>query len=192
MLEKIVGSKVRAAILTMLFTEQHRTLYIRELARMARLSAPSLMRELKELAKIGLVIQEKDGNRVRYFGNQKSPLYDSICNLVSKAEGGTAILVRAFADSDNDVVFVYGSRAKGTARADSDYDVFVIGNEGLRKTVSRLRDATDKLGVEVNPYVLSRTEFERRIKSGDHFLSEVMSSPKIFLKGSDNELTAMA
>ncbi len=85
-----------------------------------------------------------------------------------------------------------GPEVYKTARSDSDYDVFVIGNEGLRKTVLRLRDATDKLGVEVNPYVLSRAEFERRIKSGDHFLSEVMSSPKIFLKESDNELTAMA
>ena len=184
MLEKVVGSKVRAAIFTVLFTEQHRVLHIREMARMAGLTAPSLMREL--------VRQEKDGNRVKYSASQESPLYGSICELVRKAEGGMAILFRAFADSDNDVAFVYGSRAKGTARADSDYDVFVIGNEGLRKTVLRLRDATDKLGVEVNPYVVSRAEFERRIKSGDHFLSEVMSSPKIFLKGSDNELTAMA
>ena len=192
MLEKVVGSKVRAAIFTVLFTEQHRVLHIREMARMAGLTAPSLMRELRELAKIGLVRQEKDGNRVKYSASQESPLYGSICELVRKAEGGMAILFRAFADSDNDVAFVYGSRAKGTARADSDYDVFVIGNEGLRKTVLRLRDATDKLGVEVNPSVVSRAEFERRIKSGDHFLSEVMSSPKIFLKGSDNELTAMA
>ena len=144
MLEKVVGSKVRAAIFTVLFTEQHRVLHIREMARMAGLTAPSLMRELRELAKIGLVRQEKDGNRVKYSANQESPLYGSICELVRKAEGGTAILSRAFADSDNDVAFVYGSRAKGTARADSDYDVFVIGNEGLRKTVSRLRDATDK------------------------------------------------
>ena len=46
MLEKVVGSKVRAAIFTVLFTEQHRVLHIREMARIAGLTAPSLMREL--------------------------------------------------------------------------------------------------------------------------------------------------
>ena len=75
MLEKVVGSKVRAAIFTVLFTEQHRVLHIREMARMAGLTAPSLMRELRELAKIGLVRQEKDGNRVKYSASQESPLY---------------------------------------------------------------------------------------------------------------------
>jgi predicted nucleotidyltransferase len=95
-------------------------------------------------------------------------------------------------DSDADVAFIYGSRAKGTARADSDYDVFVIGNEGLRQVIARLRTVAEDINVEINPYVLSRKEFTNRLKAGDHFITEVIASPKIFLKGTKNELAAMA
>ena len=101
-------------------------------------------------------------------------------------------LKESFADSDNDVVFIYGSRAKGNERADSDYDVFVIGREGLRKISARTGAVAAKVGVEVNPYVIAPDEFRRRVSAGDHFLGEVMASPKIFLKGDENELTRLA
>ena len=98
----------------------------------------------------------------------------------------------SFADSDNDVVFIYGSRAKGNARADSDYDVFVIGREGLRKVSARAGEVATKVGIEVNPYVIAPEEFGRRVSNGDHFLGEVMASPKIFLKGDEHELARLA
>lgn len=192
MLEKVVGSHGRSAIFKMLFTEQHRKAHLRELARIAGLSAPSLMRELRELAELGVVNKEKDGNRVNYSANTESPLYDPICILVRKAEGGERLLAKALSDSDAEVAFIYGSRAKGTARADSDYDVFVIGNEGLRQVIARLRTVAEDINVEINPYVLSRKEFTNRLKAGDHFITEVIASPKIFLKGTKNELAAMA
>ncbi len=192
MIEKVVGSQGRAAIFKMLFTEQHRKAHLREMARIAGLSAPSLMRELKELARLGLVCQEKDGNRVNYSANTASPLYDPICVLVRKTEGGEQLLSQALEDCDAEVAFIYGSRAKGTARTDSDYDVFVIGDEGLRRVVARLRPIAEKIDVEVNPYVLSRKEFVDRLKACDHFISDVVSSPKIFLKGTQDELKAMA
>ncbi|MBO7687410.1 MAG: nucleotidyltransferase domain-containing protein [Kiritimatiellae bacterium] len=192
MLEKVVGSQGRAAIFKMLFTEQHRKAHLREIARITGLSAPSLMRELRELARLGVVCQEKDGNRVDYSANTSSPLYEPICVLVRKTEGGERLLAQALSDCDAEVAFIYGSRAKGTARADSDYDVFIIGNEGLRHIVARFRSVAEEIDVEVNPYVLSRKEFVGRLKAGDHFLSEVVSSPKVFLKGTQDELAAMA
>ena len=192
MLEKVVGSQGRAAIFRMLFTERHPKAHLREMARIAGLSAPSLMRELKELARLGVVCQEKDGNRVDYSANMSSPLYEPICVLVRKTEGGERFIAQALSDCDAEIAFIYGSRAKGTARADSDYDVFVVGSEGLRQVVSRLRSVAEKIDVEVNPYVLTRKEFVDRWKAGDHFISEVMSSPKIFLKGTKDELASMA
>ena len=192
MLERIVGSKGRVALLRALFDGRCQSVHIRELARKAELSAPSLMREAKNLVNMGLLKEVRDGNRVDYSANSDSPLYAPLLSLVEKTSGPIALLKEAFADSAADFVFVYGSRARGTERADSDIDLFVIGNEGLRKVSSRISSVAERVDVEVNPYVISSAELKRRLAAGDHFLNEVMASPKIFLKGDENGLAGMA
>ena len=191
-LDKLIGSKGRVALLITLLDGKQRRVHIRELARNSGLSAPSLMREAKSLVKIGLLLEERDGNRVDYLANVASPLYAVLSELVAKTAGAEIALKEAFSDSDNDVVFIYGSRAKGMERTDSDYDVLVIGREGLRKTVARAGAVANRIGVEVNPYVITTEEFKQRISSGDHFLKEVMASQKIFLKGDEDELARLA
>ena len=191
-LDKLIGSKGRVALLTMLLDGKQRRVHIRELARNSGLSAPSLMREAKSLVKIGLLREERNGNRVDYLANVASPLYAVLSELVAKTAGAEIALKEAFSDSDNNVVFIYGSRAKGMERTDSDYDVLVIGREGLRKTATRAGTVANRIGVEVNPYVITTEEFKQRISSGDHFLKEVMASQKIFLKGDEDELARLA
>lgn len=191
MLEQIIGSKGRAAILRSLFDGRRQSVHIRELARISQLSAPSLMREAKSLVKIGLLCENQDGNRVDYRANIESPLYDVLKQLVEKTAGAEVVLRDLFADSLSEIVFIYGSRAKGTERADSDYDLFVIGNEGLRSVSGRIRKAAGKIDVEINPYVITPEEFARRLKRGDHFLKDVMASSKRFLKGGEDELARL-
>ena len=174
MLEQIVGSKGRAAILKGLFDGRVQRAHIRELARVSHLSAPSLMREAKSLVRLGLLRESQDGNRVDYEANVDSPLYEVLKQLVEKTAGAEVVLRDTFADSSAQLVFIYG--------------LFVIGNEGLRSVSGRIREAAKKIDVEINPYVITSEEFVRRMKSGDHFLKDVMSSPKRFLKGDENEL----
>lgn len=191
-LNTLIGSKGKVALLSALLDGKQRRIHIRELARNSGLSAPSLMREAKSLVRIGLLREERDGNRVDYLANVDSPLYTSLSELVCRTTGPELALRESFAESDNDVVFIYGSRAKGNERTDSDYDVFVIGREGLRKTAARVGEVANRIGIEVNPYVMATKEFKQRLSVGDHFLSEVMASPKIFLKGDEDELARLA
>lgn len=191
-LNTLIGSKGKVALLSALLDGKQRRVHIRELARNSGLSAPSLMREAKSLVRIGLLREERDGNRVDYLANVDSPLYTSLSELVCRTTGPELALRESFAESDNDVVFIYGSRAKGNERTDSDYDVFVIGREGLRKTAARVGEVANRIGIEVNPYVMATKEFKQRLSAGDHFLSEVMASPKIFLKGDEDELARLA
>ena len=191
-LNTLIGSKGKVALLSALLDGKQRRIHIRELARNSGLSAPSLMREAKSLVRIGLLREERDGNRVDYLANVDSPLYTSLSELVCRTTGPELALRESFAESDNDIVFIYGSRAKGNERTDSDYDVFVIGREGLRKTAARVGEVANRIGIEVNPYVMATKEFKQRLSVGDHFLSEVMASPKIFLKGDEDELARLA
>lgn len=191
MLERLLGSGIRAAIFRTLFTKECRKAHLRELARISGFGAPALMREAKMLVAEGLLVEEEDGNRTLYSANVRSGLYAAICDLVLKTTAPEELLRKALDTDDVKVAFIYGSRAKGTARADSDYDVFVIGDCGLRQLSALLMPLREKIDVEINPYVVSTSEFIRRRREGDHFLTDVMSGKKIFVKGGPDELGAM-
>ena len=192
MLQQILGSQARAEILKQLFTPEHKMFHLRELSRKAALSAPVLQRELRQLAGLGLISAEKDGNRVNFSANTDHPLYSILCDLVMKTEGAASLLEQAFADCSAQFVFIFGSMAKGTANANSDIDLFVIGNCGLREITRRIHSVAPQIGQEVNPYAISQDDFIRRLHENDHFLREIINTPKIFLKGTENEFIAMA
>ena len=192
MLQKLLGSQGRAEILKNLFTSEHKILHLRQLARLSGLSAPVLLRELNQLLTLKLVVAQRDGNRVNYSANVNSPLFSVLCELVLKTEGAAGILKEAFADSPASLVFIFGSYAKGTADADSDIDLFVIGDCGLRNVTKHIHAVAGKIGQEVNPYVITQNDFRTRLQNHDHFLMEICQSPKIFLKGDADEFAKLA
>lgn len=192
MLRHILGSRGRAEILKTLFTLEHKTVHLRELSRKAALSAPVLQRELRQMAELGLLSVERDGNRVNFSADTRHPLYSVLCELVLKTEGAVGLLRQAFADCSAQFVFIFGSMAKGTANANSDIDLFVIGDCGLREITGRIHSVASQIGQEVNPYAISPGDFIRRLHENDHFLQEIVHASKIFLKGTEDEFAAMA
>ena len=192
MLQKLLGSQARAEILKNLFTQEHKSIHLRELSRLSGLSAPVLQRELRQLEALAIVTIQKDGNRVKFSANDDNLLYPLLCELVLKTEGPAGILKDAFADSPAIFVFIFGSTANGTAHAGSDIDLFVIGDCGLRDVTKRIHAAAGKIGQEINPYVISQNDFTERLHKQDHFLNEIISTPKIFLKGDADEFARLA
>jgi len=67
----------------------------------------------------------------------------------------------------------------------------VIGDLGLRDVSGLLSGIEEKIGREVNPHVLHRAEFRKRVRAKEHFVSRVMESPKIFIIGSQDDLETM-
>jgi predicted nucleotidyltransferase len=59
-------------------------------------------------------------------------------------------------------IILYGSRARGTARADSDYDLLVIEKDpvSVREEVRRLRRALVKQDFPIDVWVMGEQEFE--------------------------------
>ena len=192
MLRELLGSQGRAEILKHLFTSECKTIHLRELARLSELSAPVLQRELRQLASLRLVNAQKDGNRVNYSANKDNPLFSLLCELVLKTEGAVGVLREVFTNSSAEIIFIFGSTAKGTAGPNSDIDLFIIGDCGLREVTRRIHEVSGRIGQEINPYVITRVDFKDRLKKHDHFLSDVYASPKIFLKGDENEFARLA
>jgi hypothetical protein len=64
----------------------------------------------------------------------------------------------------------------------------VIGSVGLAELTPALREAEMRLGREVNATSYSTHEFQTKVTSKDHFLSEVLKGPRQFVKGDQREL----
>lgn len=77
------------------------------------------------------------------------------------------------------MAFVFGSIAEGKARAESDV--------GLRKITELLSGVSEKIGREVNPHIMTLEEFQKRVKTGEHFITRMVSSQKLFIIGAEHD-----
>ncbi len=192
MLEQILSSQTKTVILTRLFTPELPHYHLRELARDGGLSAPGLLKALTHFHQLKLVCKEDSKGVTDYFANQDSSLFPVLCELVEKTEGLHGKLRRMLAPLDTRCVFIYGSEAKGTARVDSDIDLFVIGNCTLLELSEALLPAANISNREINPYLLSPDDFKRKCQSKNHFVCSVLNTPLLFLKGGKHELARLA
>ena len=75
--------------------------------------------------------------------------------------------------------FVFGSIAEGKTRAESDV--------GLRKITELLSGVSEKIGREINPHIMTMEEFQKRVKTGEHFITRMVSSQKLFIIGAEHD-----
>jgi len=176
----------------MLFGVSEKPLHMREIERRSGFAIGTVQKELQKLIRLDLVIKERDGNRVYYHANEEHPLYPDIRDLVLKTIGLVDILRNALLGHPGTILaFVFGSIARQEEKAASDVDLMVIGNLGLKKLTTLLSGASGKIGREINPHILTKEEFVRKKEAGDHFLSSVLQSPKLFILGNRHDLEAM-
>ncbi|HXZ44265.1 MAG TPA: nucleotidyltransferase domain-containing protein, partial [archaeon] len=161
-LAQLLSSRARAEVFRLLFGVSDSPLHLRELQRRAGLSLRTMQQELQKLARLGLLTSRADGNRLCYQANRGHPLYPEIHRLVLKTGGLADALRSALTDPRIDWAFVFGSFARGEEAPESDIDVMVIGDIGLRAVTSLLSGVPDQIGREINPHVLRRAEVTRR------------------------------
>lgn len=190
-LTELLGSRVKAEVLRLLFGLSRRELHVREIARRAGLSDATVRQELKRLAHLELVEVRRSGNRAYYSANSDHPLHPDLRNLVLKTSGLVDVLREALTHPDIQVAFVFGSLAEGSEGAESDVDLMVVGKIRLRELSALLPKAIDVLEREINPHILSAAEFAKRKRARDHFLRTVLGGAKLFVIGDEHDLAAM-
>ena len=85
--------------------------------------------------------------------------------------------------------FIYGSVAKGEATVKSDIDLLVISNKlTYADLMECLVDAEKTLSRSINPSVYELEQFKQKWQEDNAFISKVMDQPKIWLKGSENDI----
>lgn len=191
-LGQLFSSSVKAEIVRVLFIPGAVPVHLRALARQTKCSFSSVQRELKKLSDLGIVLETRDGNRTYATANSCHPFFSELMSMVRKSNGIAELLSESLCDPQVAVAFIFGSIASETEDLQSDLDVMVIGDIGLREIVKRLSGLAERIAREINPYVIPAAEFEKRLSNGDHFLSTVMRQPKKFLIGDEVELTRLA
>src|SRR6266850_4066041 len=187
----VVSSRVKAEILRLLFGLRQSELHLRELVRQSGLSLGTVQQELVRLTRVGLVTARKNGNRTYYRANCERPVHRELSSLVLKTNGLVGVLQEALKDDDIPLAFVFGSIARGETQAKSDVDLMIIGSLGLRRLTGLLSGAAEQIGREINPHILTLSELKERKRQRDHFLTSVLEAPKLFVKGTEDELGAM-
>jgi predicted nucleotidyltransferase len=192
-LAAVFATATLAKLLTVLALDPGRTFFQKELVTATGSSLYLVQRELKRLEAMGLVSRAARGRQVEYTVNRAHPAFAGLQDALLNTIGLADVLRDAFAGvADVRLAFVFGSVAKGEDRPGSDLDLLVIGDLGLREVATRVVPRLREIGREPNIMVLSETEFGERIRRGDNFLAGVLAEPKIWIRGDERELAALA
>lgn len=117
-LAELLSSRGRAEVFRLLFGPVSGEFHLRERERQTGLNEATLRQELKKLIRLGLVVARRDSNRTYYCADNAHPLYADIRNLVLKTSGLADVLREALDGApDISAAFVFGSMARGSARA---------------------------------------------------------------------------
>lgn len=181
-------TQTRAALLSVFCGRPNEQFHLRELIRSVDKGSGSVQREVARLTQSGLITKTRVGNRCFYQGNTEHPSFAACQTMMSEAyfrevpdviRGALNPLKHKIKEA-----FIYGSVARRDARADSDIDLMIVGDTTLLEVVRRLDKIEGKLNREINPTVYTVTDFRKKIKEHDHFLSAVLRDKKTPVIGS--------
>ena len=179
-------SKSKQKVLTLLFGKPDQCFYTNEIVRWAKVGTGSVQRELERLVDAGLLLRTKTGNQNHYQANSTAPIFNELVAIVKKTFGISQPITEALQllDARLTLVFIYGSVAKGSETASSDIDIMLVGHDlEYGEVVACLEPVEEMLNRPINPTLYAPKDFNQRLAQGNHFLSRVMSQPRLMIKG---------
>jgi predicted nucleotidyltransferase len=184
-------SRVQLRVLALLFGQPERSFQGAELIRLAASGVGAVYREIRRLVSSGLVIEIPLGRRKLYRVNQSSPIFEELYALILKTVGLTIPVRDALVPFINSIrtAFIYGSIAMGDDSAMSDLDLLIVGeNLAYPDIISALQPVEQRINRQLNIQMITFDELIEKRSSGNPFILNVLSKPRLFLIGSDNDL----
>ena len=186
--------KTRQGIMAATYGQPDRWWYLSELAQYLQTTPSSLQRELKSLVASGLLRERRDGKRLYFQTETKSPIFAPLREIFEQTLGAAAALEDALVQVEKDicVAFIYGSVARAEDHTMSDVDLLVVGSIGLSVLSPIMQKLEQHFNREFNVTCYSRAEFSEKIQSQNHFLTNILRKEKMFLIGGQDDLDGLA
>ena len=151
------------------------------------------VREASAAEQSGLVTVTRVGNQKHFRANQEAPIFQELRSIVLKTVGLVEPLSAALAQVGPQMrlAVVYGSIAKGTDTALSDVDLLIVSDElTLEQVYAAIAPAEQELARRISPTLYTTEEFPRRRKTGDSFVTKVLTGEHIVLAGDERGIGA--
>ena len=178
-------NQTRRKVLAWLLMHPDQSIHLRELARQTQAAPGTLKKEVDALCRVGLLHSQRIGNQVQVQVNRQHPVFAELQALVRKTTGLADVLRQALQPLGEQVALalVFGSMASGSAHAGSDVDVLVVGSASFAQVVEATYAAQTQLGRDINPKVMTPTEWAAKRAEGHPFVQELLAKPRILLTG---------
>lgn len=156
----ILRSRHQAELLTALLLHPDRAYTLTDLARLLKVPASTLHREVERLLEAELVTATSVGRARLLRVNEANRLVEPLTRLVISAFGPHRVIAEEFAKVDGiELLLIYGSwaaRYHGTpGPPPNDVDVMVVGQPKRTDIYEAAERAADRIGYPVNPTIRS-------------------------------------
>ena len=190
MLDAVLFGRTRAALLRELYTYPDRRLSFNELVRRLKSGPGAISRELATLIAAGLIVEQREGHQRSLSAATSSPVFSELKNFVAKTSGAPTFIRAALQGLEDkiDIALIFGSVAKGTERAESDLDLFVIGTAGYSVVTERIYSVEDRLGRRIQTLYFDRDSSTDRASLRKASTHAMLAGPKVFVLGDEAKL----
>ena len=176
--EKIFGSKTRAKLLNLFFSNTTKSYYVREITRVIEEQINSVRRELLNLESIGIIKNDTYDNKVYYSANLKHPYTHALIEIFSKK-------VDTIKDQDvkesgwNEYIkpvkkYLTALLMTNRVPGQEGIDMLIIGDDKTKKLTRWAEVIEKKQGKPLNYVILSQDDFLYRKSVRDRFVMEIL------------------
>ena len=154
-------------------------IYASEIARKTKIPQKTVHRKLELLVNNNLLSYNREGKNKNYYLDLNKKLSISLLSIVENVKELNFInkhpkLSIMFNEIPGTFI-LFGSYAKGLAKASSDVDLIIFGRE-----TEKVNKLISKYPFEVNVFYFTLKEFERILKKKEHLAKEVIKDHIIF------------
>lgn len=185
-IEKLFGSKTRAKLLELFFTNTAKSYYVREITRVIEEQINSVRRELINLENIGIVKSDTYDNKVYYSANMKSPYAHAFQEIFSPhkvmtmSNSGVEVhrVLRRMGNWE-DMIRPVEKQLKALIvinrfPGQDGLDMLIVGDDSAKK-LSRWAEVVEKRqGRPMNYVIMSRDDYLYRRSVRDKFIAEIL------------------